>query len=749
MRKLKVISTVTSLLVSTMFFSNVSAMADLGVSTGNFVEDVSLRSEYSKFFREGNRNVTELHYSVPLHFNNNGKWVDIDNTLVLDEFGNYTNACSDFNISLSSKIQSDSNVLNVEYNGYSIDMSMIDTNDSMRDSELSLINEQNVRQLDMGSDVLDKLAASSISNISSSAVYEEVYENVDIRYDIVSESLKESIIIKNKDNIPEDYKFFIETGELTANLTENNTIIFTNDDGKDVLCIPTPFMVDSSGYNECVEKIEVNLDKAESGYYLTYIPDKEWLMSEDVVYPVTIDPSIRTIDQSAFTFSYNSEAYPTQRFSPDANSVIRVGNKSGNHFQGYMTFNSYNITLGTYAVVNDAKLHITAYSGNVNTSMNLHYNTHNVSTQSAMCWNNDNSVSANTKICSSSDSFLNMNPGVERTFDISSLVQSWYNYIYAYTSDIGAAEYGVKFVAVPNTNSTLYLYTGTNSFITPYMVINYTVGDSYYLPYSPYKYNDGPANITNFQKRMNCYAYALQVYYNGSNNYKLLPGEFGISEGSSSRYPTSVYSDLMNSNGRDGYYNVFLNNIKNASTDVERATISKEYMDFIEEQMLKDASEFALSFDITPLQSYSSDNRVVDNDFVLPDDFNPDRERIIAFVTYYKRIWNSITREYMYAFDYHYYLRNGNGTCIESGNDTCSIWTHKPGMENVKNTCASDNSIVLCDENIGDYACSIPGITYTNNEVRYYRITKRNNLYNSWHGNGHFDDSTGTSYREF
>lgn len=107
MRKLKVISTVTSLLVSTMFFSNVSAMADLGVSTGNFVEGVSLRSEYSKFFREGNRNVTELHYSVPLHFNNNGKWVDIDNTLVLDEFGNYTNACSDFNISLSSKIQSD------------------------------------------------------------------------------------------------------------------------------------------------------------------------------------------------------------------------------------------------------------------------------------------------------------------------------------------------------------------------------------------------------------------------------------------------------------------------------------------------------------------------------------------------------------------------------------------------------------------------------------------------------------------
>ena len=104
--------------------------------------------------------------------------------------------------------------------------------------------------------------------------------------------------------------------------------------------------------------------------------------------------------------------------------------------------------------------------------------------------------------------------------------------------------------------------------------------------------------------------------------------------------------------------------------------------------------------------------------------------------------------EYNYTFDYHFYLRNGNGTCTNPNHGyNCSKWTHKPGTEEVIDTCANNSSVYLCDDNIGEYANSVENYFYSNNEVRYYRITKNTNIYNSWHGNGHSPTSTGTPYQ--
>ena len=57
----------------------------------------------------------------------------------------------------------------------------------------------------------------------------------------------------------------------------------------------------------------------------------------------------------------------------------------------------------------------------------------------------------------------------------------------------------------------------------------------------------------------------------------------------------------------------------------------------------------------------------------------------------------------------------------------------------------SDKYPSLCDQNIHNHAAE--GDYSSSPEVRYYTITKNVHLYNSWHGNGHFDASTGTPYR--
>ena len=75
------------------------------------------------------------------------------------------------------------------------------------------------------------------------------------------------------------------------------------------------------------------------------------------------------------------------------------------------------------------------------------------------------------------------------------------------------------------------------------------------------------------------------------------------------------------------------------------------------------------------------------------------------------------------------------------------MWSHKQGLDAVKNTCANDNynDVMLCDKNISEYATKLNGLI-TASDVNYYRITKNTDLYSSWHTYGHDDNSIGTPY---
>ena len=327
------------------------------------------------------------------------------------------------------------------------------------------------------------------------------------------------------------------------------------------------------------------------------------------------------------------------------------------------------------------------------------------------------------------------------------VIYSWLNY--EKTSGIaGLCQNGIKLMTIRNVDSRyFYMWSSRIPTDTPYLTISYTTDSNYTLTYQPEKYNQINSNIRNFQNRMNCYAYALQVYCNGTlnsgSNYYLKPGEFGISQPTSITYPANTYGALSN------FYTDFDTSINNATNDYARRVICRNYMKFIEEEMSRDAA--VLNFSITPLKNnYNAYNYVVDNDFVLPVNFNQDSERIIALTAYHYQKWNPVYYEYSRKLDYHYYLRNGNGTCDDpTHSSTCSKWTHKVSYNAVTDCCDSDSSKYLCDGNIGDYACSLSNCAYTPNEVRYYTINKDVNLYNSAHGYGAYSSSTGTPYYKY
>lgn len=74
------------------------------------------------------------------------------------------------------------------------------------------------------------------------------------------------------------------------------------------------------------------------------------------------------------------------------------------------------------------------------------------------------------------------------------------------------------------------------------------------------------------------------------------------------------------------------------------------------------------------------------------------------------------------------------------------MWSHKTGNEEVKDNVYFNK---LCDQNIEQFALDVDrkSLVFANeNDIRYYKITKDTDFYNSYYYNGHNSNSTGTPY---
>lgn len=67
------------------------------------VEITSMRSEYEKHYDNGDGTYTAYVDTMPLHYYEDGKWIDIDNTLVLNQNGDYVNKSNSMIVTLSSE----------------------------------------------------------------------------------------------------------------------------------------------------------------------------------------------------------------------------------------------------------------------------------------------------------------------------------------------------------------------------------------------------------------------------------------------------------------------------------------------------------------------------------------------------------------------------------------------------------------------------------------------------------------------
>ena len=131
--------------------------------------------------------------------------------------------------------------------------------------------------------------------LSSTVVYEDVYPNVDLKYETYSYNVKESIILnapasEDGGSTPYVYNFLLNLDGLSPDLQEDGSILLNNDQGETEYTIPAPYMVDS---NEIFSyDVSYALNEIDAGWLLTITADAEWLEDEDREYPVVIDPTI-------------------------------------------------------------------------------------------------------------------------------------------------------------------------------------------------------------------------------------------------------------------------------------------------------------------------------------------------------------------------------------------------------------------------------------------------------------------------
>lgn len=674
------------------------------------LEVLSMRSQYEKHYDNGDGTYTAIIDTVPIHYNNeNGEWVEIDNTLTQNDDGSYTNAKNSMNVTLAptasvntvsdinNNKMNDCHLVSLDYMGYNVSWDIINPyadnveKVSVCESTLSCpieISENNSQRCtEVDNEYLENNIERAISSKNSSVWYRSLFDGCDINIEIKPTSIKENIILNNREAANHTFTYYVKTNGLIVELCDDNSIKFVDEEDDIIFLIPAPFMFESESNNVKSYDIDISLEKYENGYLMSYIPNKEWILSEERNFPVIIDPDVYVYD-GIFTCTL-SEKNPTA-YITDENLKIGGDGIAKDRYKALVSVPFSSIFSSDQISVVDAKLYMyfNSYSDS-NCKRGLRSSA--LLSRYMPWWSG-----VQEENLAQLDRFEFAGLGFNE-IDVTALASAWCNYIRS-NSKVGVYPYGVvidsyyNYCCVYEADSS----SGTNP---PYYTITYKTNTNYTLTYSPDKYNNC-GNIYNFSSRMNCYAYALQIYHQTYSQdfeiHKLMPGEIGL----------SLNTQFSTSKQLRDYYN----SIKN----------DDDFINFTEQQMMIDSEKMG-----TNLQRIALSNG---EQFVLPTEYNENIQRIIAMCTG-KRMFSDY-------HDFHFYLRHGNGTCSTHGGN-CSTWSHKPGNLMISNEI---DGIIICDKNIAELSKQLKvssgpnsPMTSYNSPVRFYTIQQDTNVYNSWY----------------
>lgn len=677
-------------------------------------EDISKRSECTKVFDNDNGTYTAYSNTAPIHYLNNDEWKEIDNTLVEDSDGYYKNKSNSFEILLPSEYtigDKDNYLTIIKTDGFELptyikDLNIPEVATEYEKSQININNDEkgSIEELNMPYSMEEAL-----NKATSSAKYQSISNDLDLYISVHNASISESLIANTLEAIPESITYSYPKNEICIERSEDNRILFIKDDEVRYVLSP-PTIIDSSDEVNVIE-VDYDLIETDEDYELILYPLSNINSPEELLAPLSIGSEYSY--ERPTTSIYNSQSNPNSVYST---LVSKIGNVNNDNYHTLVSVIDTLAMYGKYSTITDAKYYI--YVSNISNTGNYKIKafSHNT-TLSGSSWNNTMPISSNYSLISEND----LGSSQDWTgIDVTSLMQSWVNN-YNTSSIVGIANNGFTLTLDGGTGATVTANSPRVVTDEPIFEVTFLINhETYKLNYSGKKYNNNDCSsplgdIYNFQNRMNCYAYALQMYCRNTSTYnQLTPGEIGLSQ----QIANQQFTDITTFGALNNAYN----NWPQYSSSHGNCSLKS----FITEQMKKDAQ--AMGCSVTEL-SFSTTTTGLNN--YINNSFNENNGRLIALAA-----TNVGTQA-----EIHYYLRNGNGTCNNPNHSSkCSIWTDKFGSEYI-----TGGQNVYCDQFIiqqiqNDY------IRFFSCTPVFYYITKDSVIYNSWYYYNHNDNNTGTQF---
>lgn len=257
-------------------------------------EETGMRSENEKHYRLEDGSYVAAQYPTAVHYKDeNGNWVDIDNTLSFEEsksdedFDGYTNNENSFSVKLANDAKDQLFRLNDGEGSVSMKLS----ESAVQSSEISVENADSTAAAQSALTIEEQNeAAMSLDALTSKAEYADVMPGVDLEYTVMPDGVKEYIVVNEKLS---DYEFSFELalGDMYLRENDDNSISIMTAGGEEKYIIPAPYMTDANDrYSDAVEYTVS--DMGGGVYTLTVTADAGWIEDSETAFPVRIDPTV-------------------------------------------------------------------------------------------------------------------------------------------------------------------------------------------------------------------------------------------------------------------------------------------------------------------------------------------------------------------------------------------------------------------------------------------------------------------------
>lgn len=253
-------------------------------------EITSLRNENTKHFHLSDGTYQAVVYGEPVHrLNDDGEWEEIDNALASV---NGAIATKDSRVKFAKKITGNESLYTLHNGHYKVTVGLLGAEKKVE----GIVTSNSASE--EGMTKLERLT--NIENISSSIVYTDILDGVDLEYVLVSNSIKENIIVKEPSEAYR-YTFTLQLNGLIAELEGGAVVLLDSDTEETIYRIPAPFMYDASGAESYAAYYTLT-STGNGKYEFTLTADAEWINSAERSFPVVIDPMLVDIGQTDDTY---------------------------------------------------------------------------------------------------------------------------------------------------------------------------------------------------------------------------------------------------------------------------------------------------------------------------------------------------------------------------------------------------------------------------------------------------------------